>query len=147
MHPFRDDEATKHTLMRGFYEAAKTEGQVVSVEFTPEKFFITELDAVAPGAACSVVWDIDNCLCVANESAKHTGLTVEPCFLQTTPMHNDRSAPTPTSLAKMVEAQNLMSNINRRAGKTHQTRCGPRLQRARALIWTRTRAADRAAAA
>ena len=111
VHPSGGDEAAKHAWMRGFYEAAKTEGQVASVEFTAEKFIITELDAVAPGAACSVVWDIDNCLCVANASVKHTGLTVEPCFLQTTPMHNDRSAPTPTSPTKMVEAQNLISNI------------------------------------
>ena len=113
VHPFRGDEAAKHAWMCGFYEAAKTEGQVASVEFTAEKFFITELDAVAPGAACSVVWDIDNCLCVANEPAKHTGLTVGPCFLQTTPLLNDRSGPTPASLTKMVEAQNLMSNIKR----------------------------------
>ena len=74
VHPFGGDEAAKHTWMRGFYEAAKLEGQVVSVEFTAEQFFIQELGAVAPGAASSVVWDIDNCLCVANESAKHTSM-------------------------------------------------------------------------
>ena len=69
VHPFGGDEAAKHAWMRGFYEAAKAEGQVVSVEFTAETFFIKELDEVAPGAACSVAWDIDNCLCVANESS------------------------------------------------------------------------------
>ena len=81
VHPFGGDEAAKHAWMRGFYEAAKAAGQIVSVDFTTEVFFIRELDAVAPGAAGSVVWGIDNCLCVANESAKHTGLKVEPCFL------------------------------------------------------------------
>ena len=113
MHPFGGDETAKHTWMRGFYEAAKAEGQVVSVEFTAEQFFIQELDAGASGAAGSVVWDIGNCLCAANESAKHTSLKVEPCLLQTTPRHNDRSGPTPASLTKMVEAHNLMSNIKR----------------------------------
>ena len=62
------------------------------------------------------MWDIDNYLCVANESAKHTGLKVQPCFLQTTPQLNDRSGPTPSSLSKMVEAQNLiMPNTKRRS--------------------------------
>ena len=116
MHPFGGDEAAKHAWIRGFYEAAKASGLIVSVEFTAEAFFIRELDAVAPGAASSVVWDIDNCLCVANESAKHTGLKVQPCFLQTTPQLNDRSGPTPSSLSKMVEAQNLiMPNTKRRS--------------------------------
>ena len=50
---------------------------------------------------------------LANESVKHTSLKVEPCLLQTTPLLNDRSGPTPASLTKMVEAQNLMSNIKR----------------------------------
>ena len=40
-HPFRDDEATKHTWMRGFYEAAKAAGLIVSVEFTAKTFFIS----------------------------------------------------------------------------------------------------------
>ena len=88
-------------------------GLIVSVEFTAETFFTRELDAVAPGAASSVVWDIDNCLCVANESVKHTGLKVQSCFLQTTPQLNDRSGPTPSSLSKIIEAQNLMPNIKR----------------------------------
>ena len=113
VHPFGGDEAAKHAWMRGFYEAAKAEGQFASVEFTGGTFFIRELDAGAPGAACSVLWDIGNCLCVANEPVKHTGLKVEPCFLQTTPLLNGRSGPTPASLTKMVEAQNLMSNIKR----------------------------------
>ena len=91
----------------------KASGLIVPVEFTAEAFFIRELDAAAPGAASSVVWDIDNCLCVANESAKHTGLKVQPCFLQTTPQLNDRSGPKPSSLSKMFEAQNLMPNIKR----------------------------------
>ena len=111
VHPFGGDEATKHAWMRGFYEAAKAEGQIASVEFTAGTFFIIELDAVAPGVAGSVVWDIDNCLCVANAPVQHTGLKGEPCFLQTTPLLNDRTGPTPASLTKMVEAQNLMSNI------------------------------------
>ena len=86
------------------------EGQAVSVEYTSEEFFIQELDAVASGAASSV-WDIDNCLCTANETVKHTNLKVEPCLLQTTPRHNDRSGPTPASLTKLVEVHNLMSGI------------------------------------
>ena len=85
MHPFGVDEATKHKWMRGFYEAAKAEGQVVSVEAMAVEFFIQELDAVAPGAAGSVVWDIDNCLCAANE---HTSLKVEPCLLQSSRRHH-----------------------------------------------------------
>ena len=116
VHPFGGDGVgieAKHAWIRGFYEGAKAAGLIVSVEFTAEAFFIRELDAVAPGAASSVVWDIDNCLCVANESVKHTGLKVQPCFLQTTPQLNDRSGPTPSSLTKMVEVQNLMNNIKR----------------------------------
>ena len=112
-HPFGADETAKHAWIRGFYEVSKGSGLTVSVEFTAETFVIRELDAVAPGAASSVVWDIDNCLCAANESAKHTGLKVQPCDLQTTPLLNDRSGPTPSSLSKMVEAQNLMANIKR----------------------------------
>jgi len=112
-HPFGADETAKHAWIRGFYEASKESGLTVSVEFTAETFFIRELDEVALGAASSVVWDIGNCLCVANESAKHTGLKVQPWDLQTTPQLNGRSGPTPSSLSKMVEAQNLMPNIKR----------------------------------
>ena len=87
------------------------EGQPASVEYTSEQFFIQELDVAASGAASSV-WDIDNCLCAANETAKHTNLKAVPCLLQTTPRHNDRSSgPAPASLTKMVEAHNLMSGI------------------------------------
>jgi len=124
VHPIGGDEIAKHAWMRGFYEAAKAEGQIVSVEFTTETFFIRELDAVAPGAAGSVAWGIDNCLCVANESVKHTGLKVEPCFLQTTPLLNDWSGPTPSTLTKMVEAQNLMSNIKRAERTERGMGCG-----------------------
>ena len=113
MHPFGGDEAAKHACIRGFYEAPKASSLVVLVGFTAETFFIRELDEVAPGAASTVVWDIDNCLCVANESVKYTGLKVQPCFLQTTPQLNGRSSPTPSSLSKMVEAQNLMPNTKR----------------------------------
>ena len=102
--PFGGDEAAKHAWIRGFYEAAKAAGIIVSVKFTAETFFIRELDAVTPGAACSVVWDIGNCLCVASESAKHTGLKVHPCFLQTTPQLNDRSGPTPSSRLKFIHS-------------------------------------------
>ena len=112
-HPFGADEAIKHTWMRAFYEAPKKSGLAVSVEFTVETFFIREPDEVALGAASSVVWGMDNCLCVANESVKHRGLKVQPWDLQTTPQLNDRSSPTPSSLSKMVEAQNLMPNIKR----------------------------------
>ena len=56
---------------------------------------------------------MDNCLCAANESAKHTGLKVQPWDLQTTPQLNDRSGPTPSALSKMVESNNLMPNIKR----------------------------------
>lgn len=112
-HPFGADETTQHAWIRGFYEAPKEAGLTVSVEFTAEMFFIRELDEVALGAASSVVWDMDNCLCAANESAKHTGLKVQPWDLQTTPQLNDRSGPTPSSLSKMAEAQNLMPNIKR----------------------------------
>ena len=55
------------------------------------------------------------CLCAANESAKHTGLKVQPWDLQTTPQINDRSDPTPASLAKMVDSNNLMPIIKRRS--------------------------------
>ena len=53
------------------------------------------------------------CLCAANESAKHTGLKVQPWDLQTTPQINDRSSSTPASLAKMVESSSLIPNIKR----------------------------------
>ena len=115
VHPFGSDEAAKHAWIRGFYEAAKASGLIASVEFTAETFFIRELDAVAPGAASSVVWDIDNCLCVANESVKHTGLKVQSCFFQTTPQLNGRSDPAPSSLSKIIEAQNLIPNTKRRS--------------------------------
>ena len=59
------------------------------------------------------MWDMDNCLCAANGSAKHTGLKVQPCDLQTTPQVNDRSGPAPSALAKMIDSNNLMSNIKR----------------------------------
>ena len=96
--------------MRGFHDAAMAEGQAVSVEFTSKEFFIQELDTIASGAASSV-WDIVNCLCTANETVKHTNLKVEPCLLQTTPRHNDRSGPTPAGLTKLVEVHNLMGGI------------------------------------
>ena len=54
---------------------------------------------------------MDNCLCAANESAKHMGLKMQPWELQTMPQINNRSGPTPASLAKMVESNNLMPNI------------------------------------
>ena len=109
-HPFGCDEAAKHLWIRGFHEAAALEGQAVSVEYTSEEFFIREIDTVEVGAASSV-WDIDNCLCTANEYVKHTNLKVEPGLLQTTPRHNDRSGPTPASLTKLVEIHNLMPAI------------------------------------
>ena len=109
-HPFGGDEAAKHLWIRGFHEAAALEGQAVSVEYTSEEFFIREIDTVEVGAASSV-WDIDNCLCTANEYVKHTNLKVEPGLLQTTPRHNDRSGPTPASLTKLVEIHNLMPAI------------------------------------
>ena len=109
-HPFGCDEAAKHLWIRGFHEAAALEGQAVSVEYTSEEFFIREIDTVEVGAASSV-WDIDNCLCTANEYVKHTNLKVEPGLLQTTQRHNDRSGPTPASLTKLVEIHNLMPAI------------------------------------
>ena len=110
VYPFGDAEATKHLWIRGFYEAATHEGQAVSVEYTSQEFFIRELGTIAVGAANSV-WDIDNCLCTAKEYVKHTNLKVEPCLLQTTPRHNDRSGPTPANLTKLVEVHNLMPAI------------------------------------
>ena len=59
------------------------------------------------------MWDMDNVIGVANEAVKHTGLVVQPWDLQTTPQVNDRSGPTPSALAKMVESNNLMPNIKR----------------------------------
>ena len=109
-HPFGEHGTVVHQCMRAFHDAAMEAGQAVSVEFTPEQFFIQELDAVAAGAASSV-WDIGNCFCAANETIKHTNLKVEPCLLQTTPRHNDRSGPTPASLTKIVEVHNLMGSI------------------------------------
>ena len=110
VHPLGSDEATKHRWIRGFHEAAALAGQAVSVEYTSEEFFIREIDTVEVGAASSV-WDIDDCLCTANESIKHTNLKVEPWLLQTTQRHNDRSGPTPASLAKLAEVHNLMPLI------------------------------------
>ena len=49
VHPFGGDETAKHNWMRGFYDAAMAEGQVASVEFTAEQFFIQEPDVVASG--------------------------------------------------------------------------------------------------
>ena len=109
-HPFGSDEAAKHLWMRGFHEATALAGQAVSVEYTSDEFFIREIDTVEVGAASSV-WDIDECLCTANESVKHTNLKVEPRLLQTTQRHNDRSGPTPANLAKLVEVHNLMPLI------------------------------------
>ena len=109
-HPFGCDETAKHLWIRGFHEAAALAGQAASVEYTSEEFFIREIDTVEVGAASSV-WDIDNCLCTANENVKHTNLKVEPGLLQTTQRHNDRSGPTPASLTKLVEIHNLMPVI------------------------------------
>ena len=114
-HPFGADDAAKHAWIRGFYEAPKESGLTIAVEFTAETFFIRELGEVAVGEATTGVWDMDNCLCAANESAKHTGLRVQPWDLQTTPQLNGRSGPTPSALPKMVESNNLMPNIKRRS--------------------------------
>ena len=57
---------------------------------------------------------MDNCLCAAKVSAKHTGLKVQPWDLQTTPQLNNRFGPTPSALSKMVESNNRMPNIKRR---------------------------------
>ena len=54
-----------------------------------------------------------NVIGAANEASKHTGLAVNPWDLETTPHANDRSGPTTSSLAKMIEASNLMPNIKR----------------------------------
>ena len=110
VHPLGNDEATKHRWIRGFHEAAALAGQAVSVEYTSAEFFIREIDTIEVGATSSV-WDIDDCLCTANESIKHTNLKVEPWLLQTTQRHNDRSGPTPASLAKLAEVHNLMPHI------------------------------------
>ena len=110
-YPFGADEAAKHAWIRGFYEASKESDLTVAVAFTAKTFFTRELDEVTVGEATTGVWDMDNCLCAANESAKHTGLKVQPWELQTMPQINDRSGPTPASLAKMVESNNLMPNI------------------------------------
>ena len=112
-HPFGADEANKHAWIRAFYEASKESGLTFAVEFTAETFFIRELDVAAVGEATTGVWDMDNCLCAANGSAKHTGLKVQPWDLQTTPQVNDRSGPAPSALAKMIDSNNLMSNIKR----------------------------------
>ena len=112
-HPFGVDEATKHAWIRGFYDASKASGLTVAVEFTAENFYIRELDVVTVGEATTGVWDMDNVIGTANEAVKHTGLAVQPWDLQTTPQVNDRSGPTPSALAKMVEANNLMPNIKR----------------------------------
>ena len=53
-HPFGESGTVVHQWMRAFHEAAMETGQAVSVEFTPEEFFIQELDASGGGAASSV---------------------------------------------------------------------------------------------
>ena len=114
-HPFGADEAAKHAWIRAFYEASKDSGLTVAVEFTAETFFIRELDVLSVGKATTCVWDMDNVIGMANEAVKHTGLAVQPWDPQTAPQVNDRSDPTPSALAKMVELNNLMPNIKRRS--------------------------------
>ena len=99
--------------IRGFHDAPKAAGQTVPVEFTVGNLYIRELDVVAVDEATTGMWDMDNVIGAANEAVKHTGLAVNPWDLETTPHANDRSGPTPSSLAKMVEANNLMPNIKR----------------------------------
>ena len=77
-HPFGADEAAKHAWIRAFYEASKESGLTVAVEFTAETFFIRELGVVAVGEATTGVWDMDNWLCTAHDSAQHTGLKAQP---------------------------------------------------------------------
>ena len=112
-HPFGIDEGTKHAWIRGVHDASKAAGQTVAVEFTVGNFYIRDLDVVAVGKATTGVWDMANVIGAANEAAKHTGLAVNPRDLETTPHANDRSGPTHSLLAKMVEANNLMPNIKR----------------------------------
>ena len=141
-HPFCADEATKHAWIRAFDEVSKESGLTVAVEFTAETFFIQELGVAAVGEAITGVWDMDNCLCAANEAAKRTGLKVQPWYLQTTPQVNDRSGPTPSALAKMVESNNLMSNIKRWSKQNAPNAAWAAAAASMTVDMTRTQAAD-----